>query len=228
MKNHEQLRAKELRSQGMSVKKIAKELGVSSGSVSIWVRDIVLTPDQIDTLKSQSAIYDTQHRGAKARQEKARQQRLQYQEEGRIKAREKNPLHMAGCMLYWAEGTKNRTHCEFANSDLNMLKMFLAFLYNAYHISKNDLTIYVHCYTTNGIAVEQIEEFWQKELDLPQSIFNKSTVNNISKYSFQKKATNKLLYGTVHIRVNKSTWLVQNIFGAIQEYGNFNNNFCLD
>jgi predicted transcriptional regulator len=100
MKNIEQCKAKELRSQGMSIKTIAKELGVSAGSVSVWVRDIELSPEQIETLKSQNAIYDNQHKGAKARQLQARQQRLRYQEEGRIKAREKDPLHMAGCMLY--------------------------------------------------------------------------------------------------------------------------------
>ena len=43
MKTVEQLRARELRGQGRSVKEIARELDVSQSSVSLWIRDIALT-----------------------------------------------------------------------------------------------------------------------------------------------------------------------------------------
>jgi hypothetical protein len=47
----------------------------------------------------------------------------------------------------------------------------------------------------------------------------KSTVNVYSKYSL-KRRTNRLPYGTVRVVVH-STELVQQIYGAIQEYGGF-------
>jgi hypothetical protein len=109
-----------------------------------------------------------------------------------------------------------------------MLKMFLQFLYQCYGITKEQIKIHINCYTTNGISVEEIEKYWADNLDIPKSCFGKTTTDNLSKYSLQKKAKNKLLYGTVKIKVFKSVWLVQNIFGAIQEYANFNSEYCVD
>ena len=51
MKIKEKLEARRLRKEeGRSIKTIARILGVSSGSVSYWVRDISLTSDQIASL----------------------------------------------------------------------------------------------------------------------------------------------------------------------------------
>src|SRR5438874_11235641 len=46
MKTNERRLARELRTQGQSVKEIARRLGVPRGSVGRWVRDVPLTPDQ--------------------------------------------------------------------------------------------------------------------------------------------------------------------------------------
>jgi ABC-type bacteriocin/lantibiotic exporter with double-glycine peptidase domain len=134
---------------------------------------------------------------------------------------------MAGCMLYWAEGSKGRTSCSFSNSDTNMLKMFISFLYNLFNITSNDIRVHINCYTNNGITVQQIEEYWQNKLTLPKSCFTKTTTDNLSVRSLQKKAKNKLLYGTVCLSVH-SVQIVQHIYGAIQEYAGFNSEYCLD
>ena len=42
MKEYEKTEAIELRKNGISIKDIAKELGVSKSSVSLWVRHVVL------------------------------------------------------------------------------------------------------------------------------------------------------------------------------------------
>jgi transcriptional regulator with XRE-family HTH domain len=46
VKTDEQNRARELRAQGHSVKEIERSLGVSRSSVSRWVRDVPLGPEQ--------------------------------------------------------------------------------------------------------------------------------------------------------------------------------------
>jgi hypothetical protein len=40
-------------------------------------------------------------------------------------------LHQAGCMLYWAEGSKARNTLKFANSDRQMVRFFRHFLTDA-------------------------------------------------------------------------------------------------
>ncbi|MBA3533585.1 MAG: hypothetical protein H0T73_16825, partial [Ardenticatenales bacterium] len=120
--------ARRLRQEGKAINEIARILGVSKASVSVWVRDIELTEEQKAQLTKQQRSFKAQSAGAQANREKFREFRIAYQEAGRSKAREGSSLHMAGCMLYWAEGTKARTQVNFANSDPNMVRFFMRFL----------------------------------------------------------------------------------------------------
>ncbi|MBI2641647.1 response regulator transcription factor [Candidatus Roizmanbacteria bacterium] len=50
-KSQKKLVARKQRREGKSIKEIAKNLDVSPGSVSVWVRDIFLTENQIKNLQ---------------------------------------------------------------------------------------------------------------------------------------------------------------------------------
>lgn len=224
MKNEEKVKAIELRSEGESIAGIAKILNVAKSSVSSWVRDVSLTEEQIKKLQERNPVINNQLSGARARKEKARALRLLYQEEGRLKAREGNLLHQAGCMLYWGEGAKARTSLRFSNSDLNMVKFFIKFLLEACGVQKEQIKISIHCYK-NHIPVSDIEKYWLSNLDLKEDSLLKTMVDNISKSS--KKKRNTLTYGTAHLYVY-SVQLMQHIYGALQEYAKFQNNTWLD
>src|SRR5688572_3496121 len=57
--------ARRLRQQGMAIKRIAKQLSVSQSSVSIWVRDIVLSDEQMAALKLAQHTYNPgPHKGS--------------------------------------------------------------------------------------------------------------------------------------------------------------------
>jgi len=227
MKNKEKYEARKLRESGMSIRNIATQLNVSKGSVSLWVKDIILTQKQIETLKKSNNIYECQVKGAAVRKKNAYQERLQHQELGKLKAKEDNLLHMAGCMLYWGEGAKSKSSCRFSNADPNMLKMFIRFLNECYQINNNQIKIHVICYTGNGLSVQDIEQYWSKELDIDMNQFDKTTVNNVSVASKKKKPSNILLYGTIHIKVYDYR-IVQSIYGAIQEYAKFSSEYCVN
>jgi transcriptional regulator with XRE-family HTH domain len=47
------IQAREIRKKGISIVQIAKQLGVTKGSVSLWCRDIVLSPEQQMILQKQ-------------------------------------------------------------------------------------------------------------------------------------------------------------------------------
>jgi hypothetical protein len=123
--------ARELRRQGMPVKRIANALNVSPSSVSYWTRDIQLTPEQKQrNLRGPRGPQNPQvvQRRADEWRRRNRLKRLAYQAEGRARARQGDALHMAGCLLYWAEGTKGRNTVCFVNSDLAMVRLFVGFL----------------------------------------------------------------------------------------------------
>lgn len=127
--------------------------------------------------------------------------------------------HIAGCMLYWAEGSKSRNAVKFVNSDPAMVRLFVDFLRGEYGVSDTSFRIWCNLFADHAERQYEIEQFWLDTLDLPRSCPRTSTVNVYSKHS-QKKRQNKLPYGTVRVCVH-STAIVQSIYGAIQEYGGF-------
>lgn len=129
LKTREREQARQLRQvQGLSLREIEMRLGVSRSSVSAWVRDIMLTPEQHETLRQRNPAYNGQRKGQEIRAARCRDTRRLYQDEGRALARAGEPFHAAGCMLYWAEGLKNRNCARLSNSDPDVLRFFLAFL----------------------------------------------------------------------------------------------------
>jgi hypothetical protein len=211
--------------QGLPINDIAKQIGVSLSSVSLWVRDIKLSSEQEETLRWNNKRIDAQKAGSQANVIKHRALRQQYQEEGRIKAREGDLLHIQGSMLYWAEGAKGRDGIKFSNSDIDMMIVFIRFLRECLIIPEEKITLYIHCYLGNGLYLENIENYWLNSLDMHHSQIRKSTVNN-QPISSQQKGR-KLLYGVGHLTVNSARY-VQHIFGAIQEYTGINKPEWLD
>jgi len=204
----------------MSVKEIARVVGVAPSSVSLWVRDIPLTADQLESLRQRNPAYNRQLRGATRNAERGRARRLAAQEEGRLLVRRADPLYIAGVMLYWAEGDKSsRNAARISNSDPEVLKLFMRFLRECLDVPDEQVSVTCNLFADHLDRQWEIEQFWLDALDLPRARLCKSFVNVYSKYS-QKKRQNKLPYGTTRVTVH-STRIVQSIFGAIQEYGGF-------
>jgi hypothetical protein len=222
--------ARELREQGMSIKRIAKALNVSPSSVSYWTRDIKLTEEQRHrNLRGPRGPQDPDRVAQRAAAWRVRSQaiRREYQGEGRARAREGDALHMAGCLLYWAEGTKSRNTVCLANSDINMVRFFAEFLRQSLGVKSEEMTLRLNVYTGNGLSVREIENHWLDSLQLPRSALRGHTLNHTpTSSSGQKKR--RLPYGVGTLRVLKSTRLVQHIYGAIQEYAGFEEPRWLD
>ena len=141
--------------------------------------------------------------------------RLEAQREGRALARRGDPLHQAGCMLFWAEGSKSRNHVIFTNADPDMVRLFLRFLRECYGVTDDQVALSVNCHLGNGLGVEEIERWWLDRLGLPERCLRQAAVNRAS--SASKRLRRPLPYGTARLAVC-STAIVQSIYGAIQEY----------
>lgn len=209
-------RARQLRSSGMSMRKIATKLGLPQSTISLWTRDVELTAQQRETLRAASAI--NSRIGTESSSRKRFAERLKAQGGGRLLAQIGDPLYLAGCMLYWAEGAKGRNQLAFTNSDPAMMRLFRRFLHEGCNVSPERMKLTVNCFLGNGLSLEEIERFWLDELQLPDSSLCTSVVNRASRASLGKRRP--LLYGTARLTVS-STALVQEIFGAIQHYGGF-------
>ena len=221
MKTAEREWARDLRRhRAMSVKEIARVVGVAPSSVSLWVRDVRLSPDQLESLRQRNPAYNNQLRGASRSAELWRARRSAFQADGREMARGGSWLFVAGAMLYWAEGDKcSRSAARISNADPEVLKLFVRFLRECLAVPDEQMRVTCNLFADHLERQKEIERFWLDELDLPPDRLCKSVVNVYSKYS-QKKRQGKLPYGTTRVTVH-SVRVVQSIYGAIQEYGSF-------
>ncbi len=199
------------------MKELAALLRVSRSTISLWVRDIDLTDEQQEDLCRRSG--SGRIKGSETNAARALARRREAQRNGRVAARQGDVLHAAGCMLYWAEGSRNRNAVEFVNSDPAMVVFFLHFLRACFSIPDARIRVTCNLFANHAEKQREIEGFWLRVLGLPQTCLSKSTVNRYSKYS-KKKRRNKLPYGTCRLKIS-DTRLVHEIYGAIQEYGGF-------
>ncbi len=224
MKTIEQRRARELRREGWSVKEIARELEVAQSSVSRWVRDVALTDEQHGRLVAR--VSQGRLDGAAKIIVAARQMRAECQEQGRGFALDRDASYAAGCMLFWAEGDKRRNGVALANSDPELLALFASFLRRHFDVRDDEFRVFCNLFADHVARQHEIEQFWLSTLRLPPTCLRKSTINTYSKYSL-KKRKNKLPNGTCKLVVHR-TWIVQTIYGSIQEYGGFDRPAWLD
>jgi hypothetical protein len=213
------LAARELRAQGRSLGAIALAVGAARSTVSLWVRDIPLPEAERAALAAADPVRSRRRTGQLAWSRLTREARLAAQDEGRRRARAMNdPLHFAGCMLFWAEGSKRRDGVTFTNADSEMVRFFLRFLRECYSVTDEQLRLSINCHLGNGLTVAEIEAWWLERLGLPASCLRKAAVNRPS--SATKRVRGPLLHGTARLVVH-STAIAQSLYGAIQEYAGF-------
>jgi hypothetical protein len=223
VKRAEQDAARRLRGEGRSVRDIAEILDVSKGSVSLWVRDIVLTEDQVAALVARNPIYNRQLHGGKARSAASRMRRLASQEEGYLRAQLDESLHVGGCMLYWGEGDKSRNRLSICNSDVRLLAYFLRFLRECYGVPNDRLSVRCQLHDLSRAADAQLH--WANGLGIPADAV---IIQKVAASRASTRKRRELPWGTCRLAVTKSCCLVQEIFGAIQAYGHFEEPLWLD
>lgn len=149
----------------------------------------------------------------------AYENRMAHQEVGREQVRDYfTPLHLMGCMLYWGEGAKSRNSMRFINTDRHMLRLFMRFLREELNIPDNLISLEIQAHTNDEDKIEKITQFWIDWLKMPSTC--KATFREKKSNSTYRK--NRYEYGMCTICIYR-TQVVQQIFGAIQEYIGFDN-----
>jgi hypothetical protein len=160
----EQAKARRLRAQNRTLADIAKALGVSKSSVSLWVRDVPFTP----TL----GLRGPHRRPHPAHEAKLRQiEDLNREGATRIGTLSKEPFFVAGVALYAGEGSKTDGEVRFANSDPKMIRFFCVWFRRFFHVDEQRLRgrIYLH----QGLDLDAAEAFWSELTLIPPTQFHK-------------------------------------------------------
>lgn len=221
-KSKEKIEAINLRKNGESIKSIAKKLQVSTGSVSSWCKDVVLSKEQLRVLEEHGRDPNYGRRlqnSQKQRQIKELKIRnllnLGEKEIGELSKRE---LFLVGVALYWAEGFKKDTQVGFANSNPEMINLYLKWLYECCDVKKEDLITRVTVNVSHKDRVKEIEKYWSNSTKIPIENFGKPFYQNVK---WQKVYENPHeYYGVLRIKVRKSIDFLRKIHGWIKGLGN--------
>ena len=124
---------------------------------------------------------------------------------------EEEKLKIAGSMLYWAEGTLKRQTVDFANSNPDMIRIFLRFLREICGVDELRLRIYLYGYSYQDVI--ELKNYWQRVTNIPLEQFTKPYIREGS----LNTSNRKLPYGLAHVRYNDKK-LLEQIRCWIKEY----------
>lgn len=161
----ERERARELRAESWTLGEIARELGVSKASVSVWVRDVDFVPRPRNRGHRSQVPHPLQL--AKL----AEIERCRLDAEAFIGEVTERDLTMFALALYAGEGSKRGTSVIFSNSDPALMVAFVRWFRREFDPdeSKFRLKLYLHADLDLGEAIE----FWSSVLNVPPGQFNK-------------------------------------------------------
>jgi len=214
-KDERHAKARELRATGHTYDEIAAELGVSKGSVSLWVRD---QPRQgrlsyAECRKRNAegvARYWARERPIRA----ARQQAVRDKAAAEVGALSDREVLIAGAVAYWCEGAKSKQHrptdrVTFINSDPNLILFFLRFLAVAGVTSDRLICrVYIH----ESADVPATQAFWQTLTGLPADQFRRPVLKHHNPRTVRKN-TGENYHGCLVIDVRRSSELYRRVEG---------------
>ena len=213
MKTLEKARARALRKKGYSINQIVKEEGFTKSSVSLWVRDIVLTKAQKKKLSERGRSTEGIERRRLKRlfNEQARRQIIFDKAKEDYDSISQRELKLIGIILYLGEGGKTeRGSVRVANSDPQVIKIMMRFFREICKVQEDRFRGHIH--TFSHVDIKKTEKYWSSVTKIPQKQFYK-TYTKPSASSLQKR--NKLPFGTFDIYIN-DTNLFLTITGWIE------------
>jgi len=217
-KSAQRIEARRLRRRGYSINEIARRVGFSKRTISRWCRDIELNKRQKQILWSRSkARFNEGFRKyceEKRLKTKEKIERLKQEgidEVGKLTERE---LFIAGVSLYWAEGFKKDMRMGFANSDSEMIRVFIKWLRESLKIEARDISLSVGLNISYKNKTREIESYWSKQTGISKSQFKKPFYQKTKwKKIFEKQDD---YHGVLRVRVAKSLDLLRKIYGNIE------------
>ena len=198
MKALEKKQAKQLRSEGYSINEIRKKLNVSKSSVSVWVRDIILSPEQTNNLtkKCHTSIVIEKRRLSRLRNEEKKRSLAINDAKKDIKKISKLNLFLIGISLYWGEGAKKKHVLQFTNCDPKLIQIMMRFFKEIYEVPEEKIKAHVHLHP--HLNTEVAESYWSEISGISRKQFYKTSKQH-NKASKNKK--DSLPYGTFSIYV---------------------------
>ncbi|MEI7891395.1 MAG: helix-turn-helix transcriptional regulator [bacterium] len=220
-KSKEKHLTRKLRKKGLSIKEIAKKVGVSKSSVSFWCSDIVLTKQQALKLHNSMVRGSYAGRMAGVRMQKDRKKKkiedCLIEAKKEISSVSKRDLFIAGLALYWGEGTKNNSDVRFCNSNKTVIEFIMKWFRNSLNIQDGEFRMYVGINEIHKDRLSEVLKYWSQVTNIPIEQFRKPVLFKVNNKKTYENFSNH--YGTLTVRISKSKYLLYKILSLIEVLG---------
>ena len=171
-----------LRMEGKTYSEILSllEKPVAKSTVSLWCREIKLTPEQKQKIEKFS--FEKLEKSRKKAHEVIRQKRQRYLSGLFEKNRslinvldDKEGAKTVLAALYLAEGKKHAGHMMFGNSDPLIISLFLKLLRFCYDLDESKFRCTLQCRADQNTL--ELEGYWQKITKIPKTQFYKAQID---------------------------------------------------
>jgi len=187
-----------LRKSGESYNRIRKTIGVSKGTLSLWLRDMPLSKKRIRELRDWNEVRIERYRETRRRTRDALLTEIYKEEKKLIMPLSNRDLFIAGLFLYWGEGAKTKiAELSLSNTDPAIVKVFICWLEKVFSINRKKLRVRLHIYKDMDAKQELL--FWSKALGISLLQFKKPYVKSTSRSSITYK--NGFGHGTCQINI---------------------------
>jgi transcriptional regulator with XRE-family HTH domain len=208
-------KARELRQQGSDYARIAAELGVSKGSISLWVRDLP-RPERLSYEECRKRAADGVRRywAAERPVREAERQATRASAAAQIGLLNEREILIAGAIAYWCEGTKNKPYRRsdrviFMNSDPALIGLFVRFLEVA-GIGRDRLIYQVHIH--ESADADAAQRFWLNVTGADPAQFRRPTLKR-HRPTTTRKNTGDDYHGCLRLEVRRGISLYRKIEG---------------
>ncbi|HEX9775644.1 MAG TPA: hypothetical protein VGB83_08700 [Actinomycetota bacterium] len=181
------------------------------GTLSTWCRDVELTDEHRARLarKRPRETARIEHGRRLRERAQARRQSIRRVAKAEADSLLDDPLWISGVVAYWAEGAKTSNQLIFANSDPDLVRLFIRWLIRFLDVHLLDLVARLHLHSGQDEA-ERIA-YWSGITRIPAESFGKTYV--------KKEGTghrkNILWAGTISVRVRRSSAPFHRVMGWI-------------
>ena len=196
-----------LRQKGFSLGQIFQETNVPRTTIRTWIKDIVLSQNQVQVLKNrvQKALQKGRIESQRIQKDKRQENEKRLMKSGINEIGQLSPRDflIAGTSLYWAEGFKNRHEHRlgFCNSDPSMVKFYVRWLEKYLGIKKNQLVARLTLNYLYKDKVNEMQSFWAQTIGISLGQFTKPFFQT-SKWKKQYNTNN--YHGVLRIHVKES------------------------
>lgn len=163
-----------LRKEGFSFSEIAEKTSIAKGTAYEWTKNVALGSRAINILSKKTKLALV-----KANAELKSRRQLQMSKIFDTVINDQNnlsynqELYKLACgLLFWCEGSKNKSRVSFINSDPDMIKTFLTLLRKSFQIDESKFRALIHIHEYHN--KKEIESFWSIATNIPLNQFNKS------------------------------------------------------